>query len=145
MTLCLFMAAGAIIYKVGGQSFTDLRDIFRKMPVTMGAFMVGALSMIGVPPTAGFFSKWYLILGGIQTGHWEFVVALLFSSLVNAVLFFRIIEIGYFQSSDNGSVNEAPLSMLVPLVLVALSLVVVGIYSGDIVTTIIQHAVPAGI
>ena len=115
------------------------------MPVTMTAFMVGALSMIGVPPTAGFFSKWYLILGGIQAAHWEFVAALLFSSLVNAVLFFRIIEIGYFEESEEQGVKEAPLSMLAPLVLVAISLVVVGIYSGDIVSTIIQYAIPEGI
>jgi multicomponent Na+:H+ antiporter subunit D len=145
MTLCLFMAAGAIIYKVGGQSLNDLKGVFRRMPVTMTAFMVGALSMIGVPPTAGFFSKWYLILGGIQAARWEFVVALLFSSLVNAVLFFRIVEIGYFESPEDKSVNEAPLSMLAPLILAAVSLVVVGIYAGDIVSTIIQYAVPEGI
>ncbi len=145
MTLCLFLAAGAIIYKVGGQQLDDLKGIFRRMPVTMTAFMVGALSMIGVPPTAGFFSKWYLILGGIEAARWEFVVALLFSSLVNAVLFFRIIEIGYFEAPEEKGINEAPLSMLGPLVLAAISLVVVGIYSGDIVSTVIQYAVPEGI
>jgi multicomponent Na+:H+ antiporter subunit D len=139
------MAAGAIIYKVGGQQLTDLKGIFHKMPVTMTAFMVGALSMIGVPPTAGFFSKWYLILGGIQAARWEFVGALLFSSLVNAVLFFRIIEIGYFEAPEDKGVNEAPLSMLAPLVVTAISLIVVGIYSGDIVSTVIQYAVPEGI
>jgi len=145
MTLCLFMAAGAIIYKVGGQNLADLKGVFRRMPLTMTAFMVGALSMIGVPPTAGFFSKWYLILGGIEAARWEFVAALLFSSLVNAVLFFRIIEIGYFESTDEKGINEAPLSMLAPLLLVAASLIVVGIYSGDIVSSIIQFAVPKGI
>ena len=55
--------------------------------------LVGALSIIGVPPTCGFFSKWYLISGSIQAGHYGFMVALLFSSLVNVVLFFRVIEI----------------------------------------------------
>ncbi len=145
MTLCLFLAAAAIIYKVGGRKLADLKGIFHRMPLTMAAFMVGALSMIGVPPTAGFFSKWYLILGGIQAGRWEFVAALLFSSLVNAVIFFRIVEIGFFEKPESGEVAEAPLSMLVPLLLVAVSLVVIGIYSGEIVTTIIQHAVPEGI
>lgn len=145
MTLCLFMAASAIIYKVGGQQLTDLKGIFRRMPVTMTAFTLGALSMIGVPPTAGFFSKWYLILGGIQAARWEFVTALLFSSLVNAVLFFRIIEIGYFEAPAEKGLNEAPLSMLAPLLLVAASLVVVGLYSGDIIANIIRYAIPAGI
>ncbi|MFO7607193.1 MAG: monovalent cation/H+ antiporter subunit D family protein [Desulfurivibrionaceae bacterium] len=145
MTLCLFLAAAAIIHKIGGRKLEDLKGIFHRMPLTMAAFMVGALSMIGVPPTAGFFSKWYLILGGIEAGRWEFVAALLFSSLVNAVIFFRIVEIGFFEKAENGKVAEAPLSMLVPLLLAAASLIVIGIYSGDIVTTVIRHAVPEGI
>jgi multicomponent Na+:H+ antiporter subunit D len=126
------------------------------MPVTMGAFTIGALSMIGVPPLAGFFSKWYLILGAIDGGQWGFMAALLFSSLVNAVLFFRVIEVGYFEPfsehhGDEGDghhpepVDEAPLSMLVPLVIVSISLIVAGLYTGDIVTAIIQFAVPQGI
>ena len=109
--------------------------------------------MIGVPPTAGFFSKWYLILGAIDAGHYHFMAALLFSSLVNAILFFRIIEIAYFEpkvdhhggEAEKVLIDEAPLSMLVPLIIVALCLIVIGLYSGDIVTNIIQHSVPAGL
>ena len=119
----------------------------------MAAFTVGALSMIGVPPTAGFFSKWYLILGAIDAGSYHFVAALLISSLVNAILFFRIIEIAYFEpkvdhhggEAEKVVVDEAPFSMLVPLIIVALCLVAIGLYSGDIVTNIIQHSVPAGL
>ena len=126
----------------------DFRGMFRKMPVTMGAFIIGALSMIGVPPTCGFFSKWYLIQGAIEAGRWEFMAALIFSSLVNAVLFFRIIEIGHFQhetdSHDHAEekISEAPAIMLIPLVVVAIALVVIGLYTNDIVTNVIQHAVP---
>jgi multicomponent Na+:H+ antiporter subunit D len=156
MTLCLFLVVGIIVYKRGGHHFDDLRGLYRKMPVTMGAFTIGALSMIGVPPLAGFFSKWYLILGAIDGGQWGFMAALLFSSLVNAVLFFRVIEVGYFEpfrehhGDEEGShnpepIDEAPLSMLVPLVIVSISLIVAGLYTGDIVTAIIQFAVPAGI
>jgi multicomponent Na+:H+ antiporter subunit D len=113
--------------------------------------------MIGVPPTAGFFSKWYLILGGIDSGHWEFVAALLFSSLVNAVLFFRIFEIAFFEKADRSEVHdshghdattvidEAPWQMLAPLLITAILLVAIGLYSGTIVENIIQFAVPAGI
>ncbi len=151
MTLCLFLAAGAIVYRTGGQQLDDLKGLFGKMPLTMTAFAVGALSMIGVPPTAGFFSKWYLILAGIAAGRWEYVVALLFSSLVNVVLFFRIFEIAYYEkpataqgAAPDGAVAEAPLAMLLPLLLVALSLIVVGLYSGTIVQAIISHAIPAG-
>ena len=153
MTLCVFLVVGNIVYKIKGHNFDDLKGLFRKMPFTMGAFVVGALSIIGVPPTCGFFSKWYLISGGIAAGHYGFVIALLFSSLVNVVLFFRIIELGYFEpfSDHHGHnhqpepIDEAPLSMLVPLIIVATGLVVVGMYTGDIVTLIIDFAIPAGI
>jgi len=153
MTLCVFLVVGNIVYKIKGYAFDDLKGLFRKMPFTMGAFVVGALSIIGVPPTCGFFSKWYLISGGIAAGHYGFVAALLFSSLVNVVLFFRIIELGYFEpfSDHHGHnhhpepIDEAPLSMLVPLLIVAAGLVVVGMYTGDIVTRIIDFSIPAGI
>ncbi|MFC1513180.1 monovalent cation/H+ antiporter subunit D family protein [Thermodesulfobacteriota bacterium] len=152
MTLCLFLFAAIVVYKTKGHQLSNLQGLFKKMPVTMGAFAVGALSMIGVPPTAGFFSKWYLILGGIDAGQWQFVVALLFSSLVNAVLFFRIFEIAYYEPEsdqhghgDSVAIDEAPLSMLLPLVAVAITIILLGLYSGEIVTTFIQHAVPAGI
>jgi len=153
MTLCVFLVAGAILFKIKGDSFEDFKGLFRKMPFTMAVFVVGALSIIGVPPTCGFFSKWYLISGGIAAGHYGFVAALLFSSLVNLVLFFRIIEIAYYEPfSDHHSgideksfISEAPLGMLIPLAAVAVGLILLGVYTGDIVTKIIYYAVPAGI
>ncbi|MBW2467498.1 MAG: monovalent cation/H+ antiporter subunit D family protein [Deltaproteobacteria bacterium] len=153
MTLCLFIFAGIVIYKKGGQQLQDLAGLYKKMPVTMTAFTVGALSMIGVPPTAGFFSKWYLILGAIDAGRYHFMAALLLSSLVNVILFFRVIEIAFFEPkvdhheehSEKIFIDEAPFSMLVPLVIVALCLIIVGLYSGDIVTNIIQHSIPEGL
>ncbi len=153
MTLCVFLVVGNIVYKVKGYAFEDLKGLFRKMPFTMGAFVVGAMSIIGVPPTCGFFSKWYLISGAIQAGHYGFMVALLFSSLVNVILFFRVIEISYYEPFENhhgqeshpGKIAEAPLTMLVPLLIVAAGLVVVGVYTGDIVNHIIEFAIPKGI
>jgi multicomponent Na+:H+ antiporter subunit D len=153
MTLCVFLVVGNIVYKLKGYAFDDLKGLVRKMPFTMGAFVVGALSIIGVPPTCGFFSKWYLISGAIQAGHYAFMVALLFSSLVNVVLFFRVIEIAYYEpfSDHHGHdhhpepMDEAPLSMLVPLFIVAAGLVVVGLYTGDIVNHIIEFAIPKAI
>jgi multicomponent Na+:H+ antiporter subunit D len=97
MTLCLFMAVGCIIYKTKTQTLDGIKGAFKKMPITLACFLLGAFSMIGIPPTCGFFSKWYLLSGAFQAGQWLFFVSLLFSSLVNAILFFRIIEIGYFQ------------------------------------------------
>jgi len=150
MTLSLFLAAAAITYRLGAPlELKGLQGIYRKMPITMAAFTVGAFSMIGVPPTAGFFSKWYLILGGIEAGQWIYVVALLFSSLVNAVLFFRIIEIGYFfkdgEHHGHEIVEEAPLSMQIPLIISAAALIIIGLSSGPLIETIIKMAVPAGL
>jgi len=153
MTLCVFLVAGNIVYKVKGYAFDDLQGLFRRMPFTMGAFVIGALSIIGVPPTCGFFSKWYLINGAIEAGHYGFMVALLFSSLINVVLFFRVIEIGYYEpfsdhrghGSHSESIDEAPLSMLIPLLITAAGLVVVGLYTGDIVAQIVQFAIPKSI
>ncbi len=153
MTLCVFLVVGNIVYKVKGYRFENLKGLCRTMPFTMGAFVVGAVSIIGVPPTCGFFSKWYLLSGAIQAGHYAFMAALLFSSLVNVVLFFRVIEIGYYEpfGKDHGhgvpspAVNEAPLSMLVPLLMVAATLIVLGLYTGDIINHIIRFAVPASL
>lgn len=148
MTLCLFLAVAAIVYRLGSLELNHLQGIYRKMPVTMAAFTVGAFAIIGVPPTAGFFSKWYLLLGGIEAGQWLYVIALLFSSLVNAVLFFRIIEIGYFfkdgEHHGHERLAEAPVLMQIPLVVSAAALIVIGLSSGSLVQTVIKLALPAG-
>lgn len=152
MTLCLFIAAGVIIRKTGSYKIRDLDGLFKKMPWTMAGFTVGALSMIGIPPTCGFFSKWYLISGGIEADRWEYVIALLFSSLVNAVLFFRVIEVAYYEPLPEGDahghhdhghvkIEEAPLSMLLPLLVAAVSLVLIGVFNQDIVEVIQQTIV----
>ena len=153
MTLCMFLAVSAMVYRLGDVHFDKLNGLYRKMPVTMAAFTVGAFSMIGVPPTGGFFSKWYLILGGIEAGQWGYVVALLFSSLVNAVLFFRIIEIAFFRTGDDHGHGhhpapepraEAPLMILNPLVLSAIALIAIGLGTGPLVERVIRLIVPAG-
>jgi multicomponent Na+:H+ antiporter subunit D len=154
MTLCLFLAVSAIASRAESLDFDRLRGLFRRMPVTMAALVVAALSMIGVPPTCGFFSKWYLLLGGIEAGQWLYVGALIFSSLVNAVLFFRVIEIAYFRTSE-GDANvegpaaepvreEAPAMMLQPLVAAAAALIAVGLVTGPLVQNVIRFALPAG-
>jgi multicomponent Na+:H+ antiporter subunit D len=150
MTLCIFLAVGNVVYRVKGHGFDDFRGMFVKMPFTMIGFVAGAFSIIGIPPTCGFFSKWYLISGGIQAGHYGFVAALVFSSLINAVLFFRVIEIGYYgnehahhhEASAPGAMAEAPLGMVVPLLIVAGGLLAVGFYTGDIVAYIIDPIIP---
>jgi len=101
MTLCLFFVVGIVVAKTGEHRLSAFKGLFKSMPLTMVCFVVVALAMIGLPPTCGFFSKWYLVRGGLEAGQYPFVIALLISSLVNAVIFFRLIEFAYFQSPDS--------------------------------------------
>jgi len=146
MTFALFLAVGNMVYRIEKVDIMDLKGLFGKMPWTMGGFVLAAFSIIGVPPTCGFFSKWYLILGALEKGAYHFAAALIISSLICAVLFFKVFEICFFESgspghehSSHGSVviEEAPVSMLIISGLVSLSLIVAGCYSGTIVNTII--------
>ncbi len=145
MTFCLFMAVSIIVLRTGDHRLTAFTGLFRKMPLTMIGFTVGALSMIGLPPTCGFFSKWYLVGGGIEAGRWDYVVALLFSSLVNAVIFFRIFERAYFGEMDEPApagddadsrpsqpLERVPWSMLVPLFLAAAAVLLVGLFNNTL-------------
>ena len=68
MTSALFMAVGCIVYRLGQVNLDDLKGVFFKMPVTMASFVLTLAALIGVPPTCGFFSKWYLIGGAFQAG-----------------------------------------------------------------------------
>lgn len=155
MTFCVFLAAGCIFQKRRGTAFEDLQGLFKKMPWTMAALAAGALAVIGVPPTCGFFSKWYLIRGGLEAGHWGFVAGLIFSSLVNVVLFFRVFEIAFFEPLDHGhghgetggavALTEAPLSMLLPLMAAALGLLALGLATGPLVERVILPIIPAGL
>jgi multicomponent Na+:H+ antiporter subunit D len=153
MTITLFLTAGNIYYRINGLELDQLQGLFHRMPLTMACFVTAGLSIIGAPPTCGFFSKWYLITGALQAGHYGFVAALLFSSLVNVILFFRVIEISYYgdmehahgHGSPSEARTEAPAIMLAPLLLLSASLVVIGVYTGTIVTTIIDPIIPAAL
>lgn len=150
MMACLFLVVGAIMYKTGTRNIHQFKHFNKKMPFTMGAFTISALSMIGVPPTCGFFSKWYLILGALDAGNFIFVAVILIIGLFNAILFFRVIENIYFKhsSSHDGRIDEiisrdeAPLTMLIPILIMASGIILLGIFSGKLVTTIIQFALP---
>ncbi|MFH2059521.1 MAG: monovalent cation/H+ antiporter subunit D family protein [Pseudomonadota bacterium] len=147
MTFALFLAVGNMVYLLGRVDLSDLKGLFVKMPWTMGFFVVAAFSIIGVPPTCGFFSKWYLILGALEKGAYHFAGALIISSLICAILFFKVFEICFFEPKADGhgghdshpkvEMAEAPVSMLIVSGIVSLSLIVVGLYSGNIVNTII--------
>jgi len=150
MTLCAFLAVGNLLYRLPGCSFPELKGAFSKMPFTMGALVATALSIVGVPPTCGFFSKWYLLLGALEAEHYGFLAALIFSSLVGVVLFFRVFEWAFFSAQENEGAEhhlshtfqEAPVQMVVPVLLVAGGLVALGVFSGQIVSGIVEPVIP---
>jgi multicomponent Na+:H+ antiporter subunit D len=96
------------------------------MPVTMGALVVGALSLIGLPLTVGFVSKWYLIQAALEAGAWPAAVVVLMSGLFAVIYTWRIVEAAYFRPAPEGreDVREAPLGMLIPLVILAAACIV---------------------
>jgi multicomponent Na+:H+ antiporter subunit D len=121
--ITLFFCAGAIFVGTGKKYISEMVGIGRRMPVTMAAFFVGALSVIGLPPTGGFFSKWYLVLGTIQADQWPMLVVLLLSSLLNAAYFLPLVYKAFFCSDEEAlfenKVQEGPVWCVAPLVLTA--------------------------
>jgi multicomponent Na+:H+ antiporter subunit D len=122
MKAALFLALGAVVYRVGGARLEDMKGLGRAMPLTMAAFVAGGLSLIGVPLTAGFISKWYLVLATLEAGLWPIAVVVLFGSLLAVIYVWRVVEITYMHQRPAGAstVTEAPWHMLLPIwVLVA--------------------------
>lgn len=112
----LFMALGAIMYQVGSTRLEAMAGIARVMPWTLAAFVVAGLSLIGVPLTAGFITKWHLLLAALESGWWPVAVFLLLSSLIAVVYIGRVVEVAYLRPRPDSApaVQEAPLSLLLP-------------------------------
>jgi multicomponent Na+:H+ antiporter subunit D len=112
----LFLVVACITYRLNSALIDDMRGLGKKMPVTMAAFVVGGLSLIGVPTTVGFISKWYLVTAAIQQDRLIVAAAILLSSLLAVIYVWKVIETVYFQPRPEGAeeVTEAPISMLLP-------------------------------
>ena len=121
--ITLFFCAGAIFVASGKKYVSELRGLGRKMPITMGAFMIGSLSVIGLPPLGGFISKWYLALGALDRGMSWVVVVLLVSSLLNVFYLLPVAVTAFFrdpeEDQDTG-MKEAPMACVVPLAITAI-------------------------
>ena len=116
----LFLALGCVAYRLGSVRLGAIAGLGQRMPWTMAAFLVGALSLIGIPLTAGFVSKWYLILAAVERGWWPLVVVVVAGSLLAIIYVWRVVEMAYLRSPpEKLSVTEAPLSLLLPTWLLA--------------------------
>jgi len=110
----IFMALGCVAFRLGGVRLADLEGIGRTMPLTAAALVVGGLSLIGVPATVGFVSKWKLVQAALEIGWWPLAVLVLASSLISAVYVWRVVEAMYFRAPAAPRRAEAPVSMVVP-------------------------------
>ncbi len=154
MKACLFFVSGGLRLRLGHSRIPWLSNTLRRaMPWSSAAFALAALSMIGLPPTAGFFSKWYLALAAIEQSRWLFVVVLLLSSVLNAAYFFRVLERMYLnrpgadpeEGEAAAAPAEAPLGMLLPTLALASGLLVIGLGNVWIVDHLIGPMIPGGL
>ncbi|HSV30852.1 MAG TPA: monovalent cation/H+ antiporter subunit D family protein [Atribacteraceae bacterium] len=132
-TGCLFFCAGAVLYKTGIHRIEDFRGLGSKMPLTMAAFTLAAVSQVGIPPTAGFVSKFYLSLGALEAGEWIFIIVISLGSLMSALFYLRVIKLIYFggdKLKEKAQMDELPPGMIIPIMILALGCVVLGIFVG---------------
>jgi len=132
---CLFMSAGAISQQEGLRDIRDFVGLGKKTPYASAAFTIASLSMIGVPPTAGFASKVFLIVASLDAGQYPFVIILILSGLLNLVYFWRVIDQMYFKKPEETKdvavtkeiTRKLPLSMAAPMLILASLCIIMGI------------------
>lgn len=124
--ITLFFCAGAILVASHKTEISQMRGIGRRMPFTMTAFAIGSLSMIGLPPTAGFISKWYLLQASISGGEIFAAAVIMMSTLLNAGYFLPIVYAAFFKAPDethgdhgHAEHGEAPFAILLALAITA--------------------------
>ncbi|MEW2913306.1 monovalent cation/H+ antiporter subunit D family protein [Leisingera sp. JC11] len=139
--ITLFFCAGSIYCASHRRKISDLAGIGRRLPWTMAAFFIGSLSMIGIPPSGGFVSKWYLVLGSAGGQEVVFLVVLLFSALLNAAYFLPVTYTAFFEPEKPGApglvamqeVRESPM-VAVPLMITAALSLALGLNPGFFVS-----------
>jgi multicomponent Na+:H+ antiporter subunit D len=140
MKITLFFCAGILAETLGLHRVSELRGVGRRLPLTMTAFSIAALGMIGLPPVAGFVTKWYLGVGAIETDRPEVLVVLVTSSALNAAYFLPILYAAWFQAPDPDaswpvrparSRAEAPLPLLGPALTTAALALLAGVLAGS--------------
>lgn len=141
---CLFLCAGSFIYVKGYRRIEDLKGAWRQMPWTCLAFALAAMSVVGIPPTAGFISKWYLILGNIEGGNYMYVAVLLAGAILAAVYCFRVIYYMFFQTGKEGAwegeFRDAAPSMLSPVWVLSLGTLFFGVFSYLLIPSLLKAA-----
>ena len=138
--ITLFFAAGSIYTASKKTEISQLDGIGMRMPWTMAAFTVGSISMIGLPPTGGFISKWYILMSALQTHQLIAVVAIIISTLLNAAYFIPIIYTAFFKSEKAETENhhgEAPLPIIIAITATA-SLTIIMFFFPNLILSLAQ-------
>jgi multicomponent Na+:H+ antiporter subunit D len=125
----LFMAVGAVFYRMGSADIQAFKGLGKKMPWTMAAFTIAGLSIIGVPLTVGFISKWYLVSATLEQNMWWLAALILIGSLLAVVYIGRVLEAAYFQEAPESArdVKEVPATMLIPMWILVLANIYFGV------------------
>ncbi len=137
MKITLFFCAGNLAETLGIHNVSEMRGVGRRMPLTMAAFTIGALGMIGVPPVAGFVSKWYLGAGAVSAGQDWVLLVLAASSLLNAAYFLPILHAAWFREPEGpwpedhgrGRFFEGPWMLLLPPLITAALALAAGLFA----------------
>ena len=130
--MTLFLAAGALIHATGKRTLQDLQGVARTMPLTSAALAIGAVSIVGLPPTAGFVCKWYIALGAFEADRGPFGVVLIFGALFIFVYFVRMVNALYFRPPIHDEVanaREAPWAMRGPILVLAFGCLALGVFA----------------
>lgn len=146
MQAALFFLAGAVVYQYGARTIDELGCLRGQAPWMTGALIVMALSMVGFPPTGGFFGKWYIILGALEAHHYFAVAAVILSTLFTLAYFVKLFE-RIFRDRPVSAVMspvEAPLSLKVSVGTVSAAIILLGVWSDPIVGFLLKTAVPTG-
>lgn len=138
----IFMGLGAIVFKVGNIKLDDIAGIGKRMPIAMSAVGIACLSLIGVPGTAGFISKWYLVLAALDRDWWWLAALIVVSSILTTIYVGRFIEAAWFREPEGAvaTATEPPIEMLLPIVFLALVTVYFGIDAGPMVGVVTDAA-----
>ncbi len=139
----LFLALGCVVYRLGGCRIEHFAGLGRRMPWTMAAIVIGGLSLVGVPLTAGFIGKWQLVSAILESGRWPLALAVLAGSLLAAVYVWRLVEAAYLRPASEDEAPprcEAPLALLVPVWILVVLNFYIGFHSDGLTTVALAAA-----
>lgn len=143
MKCCLFLVAGVVELETGRRDVDAWAGLGRRFPVTFAAFTVAGLAMIGIPPTGGFFSKWYLMVGGLAAHAWALTALLVASGVLTAAYMFRVFERAWARPApDDLAPRSLGVLVRVPIVALGVAVLALGLANAWIVTHVLAPALP---